>query len=265
MTPSNVELYAAQRDSLAECGQWSLALAQHPAYDRAPMTQRLRLTYRITEPAASALRGPLAVMWIDAFAAAGMPLSRPGESRKPRIELGPALPPGATGEREVLDAWLGDSVEVEAVVSRLIRTAPPGLDPLEAEEIGERLPSLSASLRSARYRATFAPDALDREALRARVAALLAQSSIEWVEQRGERLRTIDLRAVVLDLQLGCVGGAAVLDMHLELTQERMGRPASVLAALGVTATPAALVRTAIDVDRPRVALRAWRAHGRFA
>jgi radical SAM-linked protein len=227
--------------------------------------QRLRLTYRLSTPAHEMQRGALSHAWTKAFEAAGMPLARPAGSRRARIEFGPGLPPGATGDRELLDAWLADPVPPEAAAPRLVPVMLAGLEPLEAEDVGERLPSLSASVRSARYRITFAPGLLDVEALRARVAALLAEDSIEWVEQRGERLRAIDLRAVVFGLQVSCADRAAVLHMHLELTQARTGRPASVLAALGVTAAPVSLVRTAIEVERPRVALRAWRERGRFA
>jgi radical SAM-linked protein len=225
---------------------------------------RLRLTYRLTEPAASMLRGPLAAAWLETFAEAGIALARPEGSRRPRIELGPALPPGATGERELLDAWVAEPAAPEVVVSRLKAVASAGLGPLEAEDVGERLPSLSASVRAARYAVTFATGPIDVPALRERIAQFLATDSLEWIEQRGERVRAIDLRAAVLQLDIACANGVTELQMRLVLTQELTGRPASVLAALGVTSKPKTLVRLAVEVDRPRVAMRAWREHGRF-
>jgi radical SAM-linked protein len=228
------------------------------------MPQRIRLTYGLDGPAVDAQRGWVSRAWVDAFTAAGMPLARLGGPRRPRIELGPGLPPGASGERELLDAWLAEPVIPETLVRRLVFVAPPGLQPIDAEEVGENLPSLSASIRAARYRVTFEPDAVVLPALRESIAALLTLRSLDWVEQRGERLRSLDLRAAVSDLAAECSDGRIVVDMHLVLTQHLTGRPSSVLAALGVTARPAAVVRTGLDVEIPRVALRAWRERGRF-
>jgi radical SAM-linked protein len=226
--------------------------------------QRLRLTYRVHGPAVDAQRGWVSRAWVDAFATAGVPLGRRDSSRRPRIEIGPSLPPGASGERELLDAWLAEPVEAETVACRLAPAAPPGLEPVEAVDVGEYLPSLSTSIRSARYRVTFEPSAVVLGVLRERIDALLELRSLDWVEQRGERLRSIDLRAAVLDLDLACAADCVTIEMHLELTQERTGRPVSVLAALGVEARPASVVRTALEVEYPRVALRAWRERGRF-
>ena len=52
--------------------------------------------------------------------------------------------------------------------------------------------------------------------------------------------------------------------MDLDLTPERTGRPASVLAALGITAEPLEVARERIVIDEPQLALQAWRARGRF-
>ena len=75
---------------------------------------------------------------------------------------------------------------------------PPGLEPVRIEEIGERLPSLQASMRSACYRMVFAASDVDVAALRARVHELLALDELPWEELRGERLRQFDLRALVV-------------------------------------------------------------------
>jgi radical SAM-linked protein len=230
------------------------------------MSRRLRITYRhgvqcTVQP------GALARAWVEAFEAAGLPLERPAGSRKPRVETGPALPVGATGEREVFDAWLADATpSPEAVCSRLASTAPAGLLLLAAEEIGERLPSLSSSVRSANYRVDFPPGVADGAVLAARVASLLALRTLEVEEVRGERVRRMDLRAVVLALAVvGEEHGRVRLDMRLALEQERTGRPMTVLTALGCGGLPHTLVRSAIEVETPRVALRAWRERGRFA
>jgi hypothetical protein len=97
------------------------------------MSRRLRITYRhglecTVQP------GALARAWVETFEAAGIPLERPTGSRRARVETGPALPPGASGECEVLDAWLADGVlAVDEVCRRLAITTPAGLVPLAGE------------------------------------------------------------------------------------------------------------------------------------
>lgn len=227
-----------------------------------PPYQRLRLTYRNTLCATAPL-GNLGRVWVDAFEAAGMALARPEGAKRARIEMGPPLPQGAAGEAELLDVLLAARAEPSEVVARLAGALPAGLEPLHAEEIGERLPSLGASVRAARYRATFEAACAPPD-LEARVAALLALPALEWEEQRGERVRRFDLRALIYGLDVRSEEGRVTLEMRLALSQERSARPASVLAALGIEHAPARLVRTGLEVERPQVALRAWRERGRF-
>ena len=136
------------------------------------------------------------------------------------------------------------------------------------------LPSLAMLLRSARYRVCWPADAVRAVTLRDRVSTFLAHSSLDWEEHRGERVRRIDLRAMVRGLEVEepaaeeggvAVDGTTCLRLHVVLTHDRTMRPASLLAALDIEALPVSVVRTAIEVDHPRVALRAWRERGRFA
>jgi len=226
----------------------------------------MRITYQHT-PECVVQQGTLARAWSDAFEAAGLRLERPEGSRRPRVELAPALPQGARGEREVFDAWLADdSPGPDEVCRRLATAAPPGLVPLAAIEIGERLPSLGASVRSAGFRVDFAPGAVDANSLAARVGALLASATLEVDEVRGERVRRIDLRAQIRELKVVRDEQRAVrLEMRLVAEHERVGRPSTVLVALGCGDSPHTLVRTDVEVEVPRVAIRAWRERGRFA
>lgn len=229
------------------------------------MSRRLRINYRHAIEC-TVQSGALARAWVEAFEAAGLLLERPDGSRRPRVEAGPALPAGASGEAEVLDAWLADATPApDEVCRRLAVTAPPGLVPLRAEEIGARLPSLSASLRAATYHVEFVPGSVEGAPLAERVASLLSRPTLEVEEVRGERVRRIDLRALVLSLAEVEERGRVGLEMRLVLEQERTGRPLTVLAALGCARGPHTLVRRAIEVEAPRVALRAWRERGRFA
>lgn len=225
--------------------------------------QRLRVTYR-SRAATERSSGGLARTWIEAFEAAGLALARPEGSKRARIELGPPLPQGASGDAEVLDALLASRAEPSAVVIALASVLPDGLEPLCAEEIGEHLPSLQSSTVAASYCATFDHSDLDTHAVRDRIEALLAAEICDREELRGERLRRFDLRPLVYGLRLREDGPRLHLEMRLALTQAGAGRPSSVLDALGISAPPRALVRTGIEVRRPRIAIRAWRERGRF-
>ena len=137
------------------------------------------------------------------------------------------------------------------------------------EEVGERLPSLQSLVRSARYEVTFDAGAVDAGSLRAQVHELLARETLDWEEQRGgsDKVRRYDLRATVIELSVrepAPTGDGVLLEMHLALEEGRTGRPASVLAALGVEARPSSTVRTFVEVERPQLAMRAWRERGRF-
>src|SRR5947209_4937040 len=122
-------------------------------------SQRLRIAYG--NRASGTRPGGLRHVWLDAFARAGLSLAHPAGSRRVRMELGPPLPEGASGERELLDVWLEPSTAPQGVLARLAEVLPTGLEPLDAEEIGERLPSLQASLRAAQYVVTFDAAAVD--------------------------------------------------------------------------------------------------------
>jgi radical SAM-linked protein len=226
--------------------------------------QRLRITYRKIAAARELTSGRLTRAWVEAFECAGIPLSRPEGSKRARIEMGPPLPQDATGEAELVDVFLAHPIPAAEVLARIRPVLPPGIEPLHAEEVGERLPSLHASMRAARYRVVLDAAEVDAAALQARVDALLALDTLDWEELRGERLRRFDLRALIYELDVREEPGAVVIEARLALSQERTARPVSVLAALDVGAAPIDLVRTAIEIERPQIALRAWRERGRF-
>ena len=228
------------------------------------MATRIRLTYR-SVASEGPPAGNLGRRWSEAFEAAGLSLARPEGSRKARIELGPPLPAGVAGEAELVDAWLAEPVVVDEVCARLASVAPPGVAPVRAAELGERLPSLSMLLRAARYRCCWAAGVVDPSWLREQVAAFTARAALDWEERRGERIRRFDLRAMVRELEVHDRDASVCLDARVVLTHDRTMRPASLLAALEIDTAPESIVRTAIEVEHPQVALRAWRERGRFS
>ena len=231
------------------------------------MLQRLRITYRKDGPARYIAHLDVMRTWERAIRRANLPLAyTQGFSPHPRIAFAAPLPVGTLGRREQMDVWLEDGVEPAEARRRLDESLPAGLGIEEVEEVGERLPSLQSSVRSARYEVAFDSAEIDAEALRERVAELLARDTLDWEEQRGgsDKVRRYDLRATVIDLSVREGDGRVALDMHLALAEGKTGRPASVLAALGVETEPLETVRISLDIERPRVAMQAWRERGRF-
>ncbi len=212
--------------------------------------------------------------WERTLRRAGLPLAyTQGFSPHPRIALAAPLPVGFEGERELMDIWLDPALEPGIVRAQIERRLPPGLDVVEVEEVAERLPSLQSQLRAARYRIGFDGRELDAAALAARLADFLALESLSWEERRGEKTRTVDVRAGVLEATLrtdlpepsGAGGaGSVVLELRLSLEEGRGVRALSVLDALAVGAEPVSLLRTELEFERPRIALGAWRTRGRY-
>jgi radical SAM-linked protein len=231
------------------------------------MLQRLRISYRKDGPAQYVAHLDVMRTWERAIRRAKLPLAyTQGFSPHPRIAFAAPLPVGTLGRRERMDVWLEDGVEPAEVRRRLDESLPEGLAIEQVEEVGERLPSLQSSVRSARYEVAFDAGEVDVAGLRERVGELLARETLDWEEQRGgsDKVRRYDLRATVIDLSVREGDGRVALDMHLALQEGKTGRPASVLAALGVETEPLETVRISLDIERPRVALRAWRERGRF-
>lgn len=212
--------------------------------------------------------------WERTLRRAGLPLAyTQGFSPHPRIALAAPLPVGFEGERELMDVWLDPALAPMVVRSRLEPELPPGLEVIDVDEVAERLPSLQSSLRAARYRITFAAGEVEAVALAGRLADFLALASLSWDERRGDKTRTVDLRPGVLDAAVRemptaddatPVRGVTVLELYLSLEEGRGVRAASVVDALRVGAEPLAMVRTELEIDRPQIALAAWRARGRY-
>lgn len=218
------------------------------------MTQRVRLTFSKDGPLRWVAHLDLMRTWERTIRRAELPLSyTQGFSPHPRIALAAPLPVGVSGARELIDLWLEEDLSTSEVAKRLSRAMAPGLTVLEVEQVAEQLPSLQSCLRAARYEVGFEADAIDLDGVAGAIDELLARETLDWEEQRGEKVRRYDIRATILALEVGASdGGDAVISMHLSLEEGRTGRPAQVLKALGVTAQPLEIVRVALELDDAR-------------
>ncbi len=213
------------------------------------MSQRVRVTFAKEGPLRWVAHLDLMRTWERAIRRAVLPLSySQGFSPHAKIALAAPLPVGVEGTHELIDIWFDDELPLDAVAKQLTAAMPPGLSVSAVEQVADNLPSMQSALHAARYEVRFTPAALDRAALKASVHRLLALDTLDWEEQRGQKVRRYDIRATILDLEVAETDeGALALAMYLSLEQGRTGRPAQVLKALDLDAEPAAITRTAIE------------------
>lgn len=212
------------------------------------MPQRVRATFAKEGPLRWVAHLDLMRTWERAIRRATLPLSySQGFSPHAKIALAAPLPVGVEGARELIDLWLDEAWSLDEIAKQLHGAMPPGLTISAIEQVPDDLPSMQSCLHAARYEVAFTPDAIEVDTLEARIKALLALETLDWEEQRGEKVRRYDLRATVLDLSIRQEHGAVLLEMHLSLEQGRTGRPAQVAKALKLEAEPMRTTRTAIE------------------
>lgn len=222
------------------------------------MTQRVRVTFSKDGPLRWVAHLDLMRTWERTIRRATLPLSyTQGFSPHPRIALAAPLPVGVSGANELIDLWLEEDISTSEVAKLLTGAVAPGLTVLAVEQVAEQLPSMQSCLLAARYEVRFERDAVDREVIAASIAELLTLETLDWEEQRGEKVRRYDIRATVLDLGVETAeDGAMVLSMYLSLEEGRTGRPQQVLLALGVDAEALEIVRESLELSEAASAVR---------
>jgi radical SAM-linked protein len=186
----------------------------------------------------------VARMWERAFRRVGLPLSySEGFSPRPRVSFGLALPTGHESVAEYLDVELSDisGVDIPGLPVRLSGALPSGVDATAAEVIAPGTPSLQEDVTACTWRWVGAPregfEPLGPEEMEARVATILAASSVVVTRNRKGGQEPEDVRPGILKLQLyGPTGPDPSQGLWLEADlacQPRSLRPTEVLAALG--------------------------------
>ncbi len=197
----------------------------------------------------------VARMWERAFRRVGLPLSySEGFSPRPRVSFGLALPTGHESVAEYLDVELTDisSVDVGGLPVRLSGALPSGVDATAVEVVAPGTPSLQEDVNACTWRWVGAPgegsEPIGLEQMEARVASVLAASSVVVTRNRKGGRQAEDIRPGILSLQLsGPAGSDPSQGMWLEADlacQPRSLRPTEVLAALGADLEERSVRRT---------------------
>lgn len=117
-----------------------------------------------------------------------------GFNKRIRINLASALPLGFISEAEILDIWLDQPVDNDAIREKLNEALPDDIKVLEVQEVDNALPSLQASLVSSDYLISIPADP-GLETFKNRFQALLTGEKIEIIKRK----KTIDLKPMILD------------------------------------------------------------------
>jgi radical SAM-linked protein len=164
-----------------------------------------------------------------------------GFSPRPKMSLVSPLPLGYTGEREVLEITLHQSVPPQEVLSRLQAAVPEGITIREVLEVPAEGKSAASKLLSAAYQVVL-PDPVPD--LVARLTELLDRPHIEVEEERDRSIRRRDIRPAILALE-------ADGERCFHLTAAYDGgtvRPEQILDLLGLPHDGARISRTEITV-----------------
>lgn len=150
-----------------------------------------------------------------------------GFNPRPKITLASALPLGYTSENEVMDFWLKESVEDAKLLKTLVEYSPPGInihsvDPIEMSE-----KKLQVAIQSAEYEIEILEES---NGLLEKIEKLLAEESIILTKKRKGKIKSYDLRPLIIDVKY--VDNH--LFLHLLSKEGNTGRPDIVIAQLDV-------------------------------
>ncbi|MFQ5614333.1 MAG: TIGR03936 family radical SAM-associated protein [Anaerolineae bacterium] len=211
---------------------------------------RLRLTFSKGPQVKYISHLDLVRAWERAFRRAGLPLAySKGFNPQARVQLASGLPLGYTGSAELMDILITEPMSPDAVLQRVRKTLPSGLELLRVEPVEAKSPALQHKLRQAEYRATVETDCPPDE-IRRRIEALLAAGEVLQTRIRRKREETFDLRPLLHGLRLEATQpGEVVLWMRLSAGQFGNLRPDTVLEALGLGRDWAQIERICLIFD----------------
>lgn len=185
----------------------------------------------------------LAKTWERVLRRAQVPLMySQGFNPQPKMQLASALSLGISSECELLDIWLRESVDLEALPEQLVQVSPPGLTALSAQVVPLKSPALQTLIESADYRITVGH--AGDPPLAQRLATLLDTTEI-LRERRG---KTYDLRPLVLDVR---PESDATFVARLATGNRGNARPDELLDAMGFAFENARCHRIGLQIREP--------------
>lgn len=162
---------------------------------------------------------------------------------QPKINLACPLPLGITSEAELVDIWLQEWNEPDALKACLNKAVPPGISVKQIEEVTISEPAIQTTIQSARYQVNYHAE-IDFDELKLKVESMLLNTDI--VRQR--RNKQYNLRPLVFELGLHHLENEkVVIEMLLSASEGKTGRPDEVLLELGLDPTHADIIRVQLN------------------
>jgi radical SAM-linked protein len=179
-------------------------------------------------------------LWERALRRARLPLRySQGYHPHPRLSLALPLSVGMTAGAEWLDIELRVPLSPDEIMARLPAQLPAGIALQHIVPAPRRAPALATRVRAVEYEVRVRQPP-PKEPVQEQVQRLLQAQSWPVQEQHKERVRTIDLRAFIAEVELGdWTAEEGYLRLLLRCDAGRSARLATVLGALGIG--PAAL------------------------
>ncbi|MEO8539248.1 MAG: TIGR03936 family radical SAM-associated protein [bacterium] len=200
--------------------------------------------------------------WERSLRRAELPLSYSlGFTPHPKLAFASPLPLGFISEAEVMDVTLDERVELDDFVARLSAQTSMDLAVLRAEEIALNSPAPQAAMLWCDYSLALPVDPATADA---KVGEFLRLETLEFREDRGDRVREYDLRKACAWIRLSPVDGGVQLDMRLQADQLLTARPEAIVTALFPGHTAPVIARTHIVLEEHSPARELWRRTGQY-
>jgi radical SAM-linked protein len=224
--------------------------------------QRLRVLYRLATAACGMSNRELVTAWESAVRDASYALSySEGRRPSPQVALAAPLPLGVTSDGELADIFLEQATDPGSVASKLNSCLPEGIQVIDVSEVGVDGPSLQSQLRRAEYEVVLQSPCVSAADVNWRAAALLDARSIPTEYTRANKVKSYDLRPLILSIAAADQAETTVIHMRLRAEQENTARADQVLLALGI-AGDARIHRTRLELEAVPAVLQSYRRVG---
>jgi radical SAM-linked protein len=215
---------------------------------QANYVQRIRLTFSKQGPARFIGHLDIARTLERSLNRAAIPVAyTQGFNRRPRLSIAAALPLGFTSVSELADIWLATEMLASDVKKQMTPAMAPGISVLKAHDVPLSAMSMQSELVSAWY-AVHLLDAFAVEDIKDRINKIMAEESIlrERSRKKGKD-KIYDLRPLIIQLNLAeNETGPPAIQMNLQQTAGKTGRPDEVLTVLGFDPLAARIERSKI-------------------
>ena len=143
------------------------------------------------------------------------------------VTFASALPVGAVGLREVMDASMADEIDPEAFVRMMNKALPPELPVLSCRMVDQRHPAMMALLEAGAWRIRF--DEADRaERIREALPRVMAETSIITPRKTKSGIKDAEIRPLILSAEME----GDTLRTVLIQTEQQSCKPDMLLAVL---------------------------------